>query len=217
MRNDWVCWDYVVSRQDDLLAALREHLTITVVSVVIGIVVAIPLAVVVRRSPLVSGALLSTATIIYTIPSVALFSLLFPIAKLSPTTVVIGLVLYSLAILLRNTVDGLAAVPADAVDAARGMGYGSWRLLTQVEFPLALPSIFAGIRVATVSTVALVTVGVVVGFGGFGDIIGRGFKSNFHSEVLTATVATMLLAVMLDVGLLGLQRALTPWLRRRAA
>jgi len=216
-RNEWVCWDYVVSRQSDLTEAFWEHLTITVVAVALGVAVALPLAVLARRSRLFSGSVASTATLIYTIPSVALFSLLFPIAKLSATTVIIGLALYSLAILLRNTLDGLASVAPDAVDAGRGMGYSNWRLLLAVELPLALPAILAGVRIATVSTVALVTVGTLVGFGGFGDIIKRGFSGNFRPEVLTATVATVILALILDALLLALQRATTPWLRERSS
>lgn len=217
IRNDWVCPAYVTSRQSDLLDALREHVTITVIGVVAGIVVALPLAVLVRRRFALSLGANGTATIIYTIPSLALLAFLFPITGLSITTVAVAMALYSLAILLRNTLDGLEAVPPDAVDAARGMGYGPLRLLVAVELPLAAPAIIAGIRIATVSTVALVTVGTLVGHGGFGDLINRAFRSNFHAEVFTATVATVLLALLLDVVLLLVQRAATPWMRGRAA
>ncbi len=216
-RNDWICPLYVTQRSEQLMGAFTEHLSITLVAVLAGVVFALPVAVLARRSAWLSTGVVSVGTIVYTIPSVALFSLIYAFSGLSPTTVTIGLALYSLAILLSNTLDGLAAVPADAVDAARGMGYGPWRLLVAVELPLALPTILAGVRIATVSTVALVTVGTVVGFGGFGDLIATGFRANFKAEVLTASVATVLLALVLDGVLLAVQRIATPWSRRRSA
>ncbi|MGF1663700.1 MAG: ABC transporter permease [Kineosporiaceae bacterium] len=218
-RNDWICAEYVTTRRDDLVDALTQHTLITVAAVVLGVLAAVPLAVLVRRNRGLTAALTGTATVIYTIPSLALLAFLFafPFLGLSNATVVVALALYSLAILLRNTLDGLAAVPGDAVDAARGMGYGAGRLLTTVELPLALPAILAGVRIATVSTVALATLGTIVGHGGFGDLIDRGLQSNFRSEVLTATAATVLLALALDAVLLAVQRALTPWSRSAAA
>jgi osmoprotectant transport system permease protein len=219
VRNDWICPEYVRTRQDDLLEALGQHAFVTVGAVVLGVIVAVPLAVAVRRSPTLTGWATGTSTVIYTIPSLALLSVLFavPFLGLSNWTVIVALALYSLAILLRNTLDGLAGVPGDAVDAARGMGYGPGRLLAGVELPLALPAIVAGIRIATVSTVALATLGTIVGHGGFGDLIGRGLQANFRTEVLTATVATVLLALVLDGLLLLGQRVATPWSRGAAS
>lgn len=219
VRNDWVCAEYVRTRQDDLLEALGQHAFISVTAVVLGVLVAVPLAVAVRRSAALTGFATGTATVLYTIPSLALLSFLFavPLLGLSNWTVIVALALYSLAILLRNTLDGLEAVPADAVDAARGMGFGQGRLLATVELPLALPAIVAGVRIATVSTVALATLGTIVGHGGFGDLISRGLQANFRSEVLTATVATVLLALVLDGLLLLGQRVVTPWSRGAGA
>lgn len=213
--NAWVCGDYVSTRADDILAASRQHVILTVVSVALGFLLALPLAVLARRVRGAEGVILSVTTALYTIPSLALFSLLLPFTGLTSTTVVIGLVIYSLTILVRNVLAGLEGVPDDVVEAARGMGYGSGRMLLQVEMPLALPAIIAGLRVATVSTIALVTVGAIVGSGGLGNLIYEGLQSFFRAQVLTASVLCVLLAVSADLGLLGLQRMLAPWARRR--
>ena len=130
--------------------------------------------------------------------------------------VITGLVLYTLTILVRNLLAGLDGVDAEVLDAARGMGLSRARTLWRVEVPLALPAAMAGLRVATVSTVALTTVGTIVGFGGLGDLLTRGLRSSFHAEVFTASALCVLLAVVLDLLLLGAQRVVTPWQRGRA-
>jgi osmoprotectant transport system permease protein len=127
--------------------------------------------------------------------------------------VIIGLALYSLTILVRNVLAGLRSVPADVVDSARGMGYSDARLLTRVELPLALPVIMAGVRVATVSTVALVTVGSIVSYGGLGNLMLRAVNTQFKAQILAASVLCVLLAVVLDLLLIAAQRLLTPWTR----
>ena len=132
---------------------------------------------------------------------------------LTATTVVVGLVLYSLTILVRNVLAGLLAVPHEVVESATGMGYSPLALLLRVQLPLALPALFAGVRVATVSTVALATVGAILGNGGLGNLIYSGLRTQFQAEVLTATVLVVALAVLADVLLLGVQRAVTPWQR----
>lgn len=217
MRNDWICGEYLTSRRSEILDALTEHALITVVSVALGIAVAVPLALVARRWRWLEQLVLGASTVVYTVPSLALFSLLLPFTGLSASTVVIGLVLYSLTILVRAILTGLAAVPDDVVDAARGMGYGERRLLWRVRVPLALPTVMAGIRVAAVSTVALTTVGAVVGYGGLGDLIYNGLHTLFKAQVLTASVLCVLLALAVDVLLLTLQRLATPWRRGRPA
>jgi osmoprotectant transport system permease protein len=140
-----------------------------------------------------------------------------PVTGLKPLTVEIGLTAYTLVILVRNVAAGLAGVPADVVEAARGLGYGSLRLLLRVELPLALPAILAGLRVATVSTIALTTIGGYVGYGGLGDLIFQGLNSLYRAQVLTASLLCVALAVIADLLLLGLQRVLTPWTRGVAA
>ena len=213
LRNTWVCAEYYRARQTELVDATQQHLWITAVTVLAGLVLSLPLALVARRYRRAEGLLLGAATAVYTVPSLAMFSLLLPITGLSTTTVVVGLVLYSLTILVRNVLAGLDGVPADVVEAARGMGYGSARLLYAVELPLALPAIMAGVRVATVSTVALATVGAIVGSGGLGNLLYDGVLTQFRAQILAASVLCVVLAFALDLLLLGVQRALTPWAR----
>jgi len=211
--NAWVCGEYYETRGPELWAALRQHVILTVVSVLLGTLVAFPLAVLSRRSARVGAVVLTVTTGLYTIPSLALFSLLVPFSGLGATTVVIGLVLYTLTILVRNMIAGLEGVPEDVREAARGMGFGPGLLLLRVELPLAMPAIMAGLRVATVSTVALVTIGAIVGSGGLGNLIYEGLPSFFKAQVLAASVLCVVLAVVADLGLLGLQRLVTPWQR----
>jgi osmoprotectant transport system permease protein len=212
-RNDWICGDYLSTRADSIMAATGEHVVLTVVSVGLGMLLALPLGVLAFRVPRLRGLVLGTSTAVYTIPSLAMFSLLLPFTGLSATTVVVGLVLYSLTILVRNVLAGLQGVPADVVESAVGTGHGPVSLLLRVQLPLALPTVLAGLRVATVSTVALVTVGSILGHGGLGDLIYAGLRTQFQAEVLTATVLVVALAVTADLLLVGVQRALTPWQR----
>ena len=216
-RNEWICGKYYSSRASDLTDALIQHVEIVVVSVLLGLAVAVPLALLARRYRKLEGLIVGTTTAIYTIPSLALFSLLVPVTGLGATTVVIGLGLYSLTILVRNILDGLRAVPADVRESALGMGYAARRMLWRVEVPLALPAIMAGMRVATVSAVALTTVGSILDYGGLGDLLVDGTRSNFKAQVLATSVLCVLLAVVLDLLLVGMQRLLTPWTRTVAA
>lgn len=212
MRNDWICGEYLQTRKSELLDAFVQHVELTVESVLIGTVVAIPLAIIARRLHLVS-LILGSATVIYTVPSVALFSFFIPFTGISSKTVVIGLVLYSLTILVRNVLAGLDAVSDDVKEAARGMGLGPTRLLMTVELPLAVPALMAGVRIATVSTVALTTVGGIIGYGGLGNLIFDGLSTTFKSQVLTASVLCVALAIAADLVLQGATRLLTPWQR----
>ena len=212
--NPWFDPSYVSRNWDTILSHLGEHVRLTVAAVVLGAVIAFPLALLARRSRWLAGPVLGLSTLIYTIPSLAMFAFVAPVTGLSATTVLIGLVLYSLVILVRNFLAGLQSVPADVREAALGMGYGRARTLWQVEVPLALPSIMAGLRVATVSTVALVTVGVIVGHGGLGQLITGGFNANFYrAEIVTGAVGCVLLALFADLLLAGAERLLTPWAR----
>ena len=211
--NDWLCGQYWSDYRPELTDATVQHLWITVVSVLVGLAVAVPLALLARRHPTVESLVVGGTTIIYTIPSLALFSLLLPITGLSATTVIIGLALYSLTILVRNVLAGLRAVPDEVVESARGMGYSDARLLTRVELPLALPVMMAGLRVATVSTVALVTVGSIVSYGGLGNLMLRAVNTQFKAQILAASLLCVLLAVALDLLLVVVQRLLTPWTR----
>ncbi|BBJ42759.1 ABC transporter permease subunit [Streptomyces antimycoticus] len=212
--NEWICGEYVRTRGQELTDATLEHVWITLASVAIGLLVAFPLALLARRWRAVSGPVLGLTTVLYTVPSLAMFSLLLPVFGVSVAVVITGLVLYSLTILVRNIMAGLASVPEEAREAARGMGYGPLRLLFGVELPLALPALMAGLRITTVSTVSLTTVGAIIGYGGLGNLIYEGMRSFFKAEVLTASVLCVALAVVADLLLLALQRLLTPWARK---
>lgn len=204
----------------DLQKALVDHVLLTVETVAIGVVVAFPLAILAHRYQRLAGPVLGISGVLYTIPSLALFAFLAPLDAfgLHRRTVLFGLVMYALLVLVRNILTGLESVPPEVRESAQGMGYGRARLLWQVEVPVALPAIMAGVRVATVSTVALVTVGVVVGYGGLGGLILRGFQNNFYrAEILTASVLTVALGLAFDVLLAGATRLLTPWSRGRRA
>ncbi|MFJ4685377.1 ABC transporter permease [Streptomyces sp. NPDC088789] len=216
-RNDWICGAYLTTRSQILADAVLQHLQLTFAAILIALVVALPLAVLARRWNLASAPVLAVTTILYTIPSLAMFSLLLPLYGLSAALVVAGLVLYSLTLLVRNILAGLRAVPEETRQAARGMGYGPVRLLLTVELPLALPAAMAGLRIATVSAVSLVTVGAIVGHGGLGNLIYSGMNTYFKAQVLTASVLCVVLAVLADLLLLGVQRLLTPWTRTARA
>lgn len=211
--NDWICGDYVADRRQEIVDATVQHLGITVVSVLVGLVIAFPLALLARRLPRLESAVLAVTTGIYTVPSLALFPLLVPFTGLTATTVVIGLALYALTILVRSLLEGFRAVPDEVRESATGLGYGRGGLLLKVELPLALPVVMAGLRVATVSTVALTTVGSLVAYGGLGNLIKDGVLTNFRAELFTASVLCIVLAVLLDAVLVVVQRALTPWTR----
>jgi osmoprotectant transport system permease protein len=216
--NPWFDPSYVTRNWDTIVGLLGEHVRLTVAAVALGAVIALPLALLARRSRYLAGPVLGLSTLIYSIPSLSMFAFLAPVTRLSATTVLVGLVLYSLVILVRNFLAGLQSVPADVREAARGMGYGPGRLLWQVDLPLALPSMMAGLRVATVSTVALVTVGVIVGHGGLGQLITGGFNANFYrAEIVTGALGCVLLALLADLLLAGVERLLTPWSRRARA
>jgi osmoprotectant transport system permease protein len=215
LTNEWFCWQYVVDRHEQIQAATVEHLQITLASIVVGVLLAFPLALLARSVPRLQAVVLGTSTMLYTIPSLALFPLLVPFTGLSATTVVIGLALYALTILVRSILEGLRGVPAEVRESAAGLGYGPTRRLLRVELPLALPVLMAGLRVATVSTVALTTVGTIVSYGGLGDLISDGVVTNFRAELMTASVLCVALAVVLDLVIVGTQWLLTPWARAR--
>jgi osmoprotectant transport system permease protein len=214
VRNSWICGKYLSTRRHIILADLRQHITLTVIAVVIGFLVSVPLTLLVRRFRRTEGAVIGMTSVLYGIPSVALFGVLVPFTGLTEKTVEIGLVIYSLVIFVRNNLAGLDAVPDDVRDAALGMGMGPTRMFLRVELPLALPAIIAGFRVATVSTVALVTVGALVGTGGLGQELNDAFNSYFKAEALTASVLCVLLAITADLLIVGAGQLLMPWRRR---
>ncbi len=211
--NPWLSWEYLERNGADVLRYTEQHVSLTVQAVLLALVVSLPLAALAHVRPRLAGPVLAGTGVLYTIPSLALFAVLAPYTGIGRTTVLIGLVVYALLILVRNVLVGLQGVDPAVRDAARGMGYGRLRLLLGVELPQAVPTIVTGLRLATVSTIALVTVGVVVGYGGLGQLMFRGFRSDYHAEIMTATVLCLLLALVADLALALLGRVLTPWLR----
>jgi osmoprotectant transport system permease protein len=214
--NPWLSWQYVHDNVDSILSALREHASLTAEAVVLAVLVAVPLAVIAYWYRPLTGPILAFSGALYTIPSLALFALLAPFVGIGRGTVLIGLVLYALLVLVRNMLAGLTQVPEEVRDAARGMGYGRFAQLVRIELPLALPGILTGLRLATVSTVALVTVGVLIGHGGLGQLIFAGFHASYRAEIATNTLLCVVLALLLDLLLAGAGRLVTPWVRRRA-
>jgi osmoprotectant transport system permease protein len=217
VNDPWIRWDWTTRHLDVIGAALGQHIELTVIAVGLGVLIALPLGLLAWRERFLRGSVFSLTGILYTIPSLALFSFLIPFTGLSILTAEIGLVSYTLLILVRNIVTGLDAVPADVREAAKGMGYRPVKQLFQVEIPLSIPSIIAGIRIATVTTIGLVTITALIGEGGLGSLILDGLIRDFKTPLLIGTVLSVALAMFADLSLAGLQRLVTPWTRGRLA
>jgi osmoprotectant transport system permease protein len=209
--DPWIRWDWTTRHLDVIGGALIQHVQLTIIAVGIGVLIAVPLGLVAWRQRWLRGPIFSLTGILYTIPSLALFAFLVPFTGLSVLTAEIGLVSYTLLILIRNIVTGLDAVPAEVREAATGMGYRAMKELMQVEIPLSVPSIIAGIRIATVTTIGLVTVTALIGEGGLGSLIYDGLLRDFKTPLVIGTVLSVALAVCADLGLAGVQRLVTPW------
>src|SRR5450631_824500 len=196
--DPWINWDWLSTHIPTVLAALEQHVTLTAGALIGGLAIALPLGIAAHRwtNLHLRPAALTTFGIWYTIPSIALFALLIPYTGLGAVTAEIPLIGYNVLILLRNVLVGLDSVPPDVLDAADGMGYR----------PLALPAIFAGLRVATVSTIGIVTITAVIGLGGLGQLILKGLIENFHTPLVVATVLSIALALVADLSLAGAQR-----------
>ena len=211
-------WDWISRHGDDIQELTVKHVELVVISVAISVAIWIPLGVLLRNRRFAFPGATMVAGLIYTIPSLALFAFLVPSLGIGRNTVIVGLVLYSPLILIRNTVVGLQGVPAPVQEAARGMGFTPMQTLLRVELPLALPSIFAGIRIITVTTVGIATIGVLVGAQGLGTLIYTfGLNRDFLTPIVVGGVMATLLAIVLDLALVGVERLLTPWSRARAA
>jgi osmoprotectant transport system permease protein len=211
------CPGWIVDHFDRYTQPLLEHVFLTLTSVAIGFAIAFALALLAHRRRWLVGPILGLTGVLYTLPSLAVFFLLLPITGRGTLTAVIALTAYTLQIIFRNIVTGLAGVPADAKDAGRGVGLTDSQLLWKVELPLALPDIIAGLRIASTTTVGLATLAVFAGAGGLGSEIIAGSNITFKTGVVAAGGLAVLLAITLDVFLLAVQRALSPWRRARAA
>jgi osmoprotectant transport system permease protein len=210
-------WEWVARNWTTILERTWEHIFLTTMAVVVGTVIAMGLAVLAVRRRRWYGPITSLTNILYTIPSLALFAFLVPFTGLSTLTSQIGLVGYTLLIIVRNTVAGIDGVAPGVKEAADGMGFTPRRRFWKAEFPLALPVIMAGIRIAAVTTVGLVTVTSILGQGGLGYFILAGLRSFSWTQIIIGTVGSVLLAVVIDVALLRVERWLTPWTSRVTA
>lgn len=210
-----VDWSWMADHTDDLTTLTVNHLQAALSAVFFGLLISLPLAVLAHRVRPLRGLLLGLSNILFTIPSIAVFVLLLPVSGLTRTTTVTGLTIYTLVVLLRNTVEGLDSVPQKTKEAAKAMGTKPLRTLLTVELPLALPVIMAGVRIATVMSISLVSVATYIGDGGLGQLFTDGFQRDFPTPVIAGVVLTLLLALVADALLVAVQYVLTPWNRRR--
>lgn len=211
--DPWIRWDWLSTHTALFTQQTIEHVQLTLIAVVAGLLLALPLALIAHRVTRLREPILAATGILYVIPSIALFALLIPFTGLSILTAEIGLTGYTLLILVRNIVVGLEGVPADVLDAARGMGYRPLVRLFQIEIPLALPATLAGLRIATVTTIGLVTVTALIGYGGLGQLILRGLIQDFKTPLVVGAVLSVTLALVADQALALVQRLVTPWAR----
>lgn len=214
--NPIVRWEYLVDEWDQISEAILQHLRLTLVSVGIGIVVAALLTALALRVRWTAAPISAISGVIYTIPSVALFGILVPYTGLTMWTAVVPLVGYTLLVLVTNFVAGFRSVPPAVRDAADGMGLTPFRRVVGVELPLAAPLVITGLRIATVSTVGLVTVAAIVGQGGLGRLILDGLRRSFWTPMVVGSSLSILLALVLDLVILVISARLMPWTRRMA-
>ncbi|RKS71656.1 osmoprotectant transport system permease protein [Actinomadura pelletieri DSM 43383] len=208
-------WAWIADHRDSLTEHALVHLRLALLPVLFGLLIALPLGVLCRRWRWLYPPALTIANILYAVPSLALFMIFIQYTGLTASTVMIPLTLYSLSVLIPNVVDGLASVSEPVRQAATAMGFGTLRRLMQVELPIAVPVVIAGTRVAAVSSISLVAVGQLIGQGGLGYDIIRGYQLQFQTQIVAATVLIVLLALVTDAILVTVQRLLTPWARAR--
>ena len=210
-----VRWDWIVSHGDEIARRTQEHLVLAGIAVTIGFAISLVVGIAVARRPRLYALATWIGGVLYTIPSLALFVLLVPFTGLSIWTAEIGLVSYTLLILVRNIVAGIRSVPDEVRQAAAGMGYTATQLLWRVDLPLAMPVIVAGVRTAAVTTIGLVTVTALIGQGGYGAFILDGISRFFSTPLILGAVLSIALAIAVDGILVLVQRRLTPWAAAR--
>jgi osmoprotectant transport system permease protein len=215
-RNGTFCWDWVTANWSNILQPhLIQHLEMTAIAVSIGFAIAFGAALLAHRKQWFETPFGTFSAFLYTIPSLALFQLLVPFTGIGWLTIEIGLIGYTLLILFRNMLEGLRGVPADVLEAARGMGLTRRQLLFRVELPLALPAISAGLRIAVVTTISLATVAAYITPLGLGQPIFYGLQTDFTTEFVATGALAIALAIAADGILVVAQRSLTPWARAR--
>ncbi|HEX5201540.1 MAG TPA: ABC transporter permease [Actinoplanes sp.] len=207
---------YLSNNWETVLTALRQHIWLALLPVVVGFVVALPVGYLGVRFPWLYHPLVNTCGVLYSIPSLALFVFL-PVVLgtkiLSPLNIVVALTIYTVALLARTVADGLRSVDPLVVQSATAMGYRRTRRLVDVELPVALPVILAGLRVATVANISLVSVGALIGVGGLGQLFTRGFQLFYVEPILVGVILSVLLAGAADLVIVLIQRLVTPWTR----
>ncbi|MFN0074367.1 MAG: ABC transporter permease [Chloroflexota bacterium] len=208
-------WDWLVRNLPVIGQRVTEHIQLTLIAVTVGFALSFVISLFIVRRGALYGPVTWITGVMYTIPSLALFAVLVPITGLTTLTAEIGLVSYTLLILIRSIVSGIRSVPAEVRDAAIGMGYSEWALLWRVELPLATAVIFAGVRVATITTIGLTTVTALIGQGGLGALILEGIMRFFSTPLIVGSVLSIVLAVVADALLALLQRWATPWTQAR--
>jgi osmoprotectant transport system permease protein len=209
--NPLLRWDYVVTQRGAIAASLLEHLQLTVIAVSLGMFIATLLALVARRWRLTRPSIGAATAALYTVPSVAFFGLLVPVTGLSRMTALIPLVAYTLVVLFNAILDGLDQVSADVEEASRAVGLTPLQRMLSVRVPLAAPIVIAGLRVATVTTVGLVTLAAIVGQGGLGRLILDGLRRAFWTPLTVGAALSILLALVLDALFVLLERRVAPW------
>ena len=210
-----VRWSWIGENLDQIWTNFSDHVVLSIVPVVAGLLIALPLGLLCARWPRVYPPVLAGTNMLYAVPSIAIIIVLLPFTGLTKTTVIIPLTLYTLSVLVPGIVDGLRSVPDHVRQAATAMGFGPLSRMIQVELPNAVPVVFAGLRVATVSNISLVSVGTLIGNGngGLGDFFTDGFQRDFPTPIVVAVVLIVIFALAADLLLIGLQRWLTPWSR----
>ncbi len=207
--------NWVLNNFGLILELSVEHLRQSAIAIVLGFVIALPIGWAAFRYTRLRGTVLSTISLLYTIPSFALFAVLslFGVPYLSQTNLIIALTIYAVAIMTRSVTDGLASVDEVTRNAAIAVGFGPWRRFWTVDFPLAGPVILAGLRVTAVSTISLATVGALIGVQNLGYLFTNGAQRHIIGEILAGVVAVVVIALVIDLLLVVLGRALMPWTR----
>lgn len=209
----WLWWDWIGRNTDLVYESVREHVILTVLTIAFGLVLAVPVGVACQRWRRLYPPVLAATGVLYTIPSLAAVAFLLPYWGISRPTALVPLTSYTLLILVRNVVTGLDSVPAEVRDSADGMGYSRLARLLRIELPLALPAIVAGVRIATVTTVGLVSVAGLLGIPNLGNLILIGRNRPVRTAITVGIALSVVLAVVADLVLQLVQRVLTPWAR----
>jgi osmoprotectant transport system permease protein len=207
---------WVSDNLDLIWSQLREHVFLAIVPVLIGLLIAVPLGYVASRYGWLANPLIALGGVLYSLPSIALFILLPAILGtkvLSSINIIVALTIYTVSLLIRNVIDGLRSVAPEVRQSAVAVGYGTFRRVMTVDLPIAVPVIFAGLRVVTVANISIVSVGAIIGIGGLGELFTEGFQKDFLTPVVVGIVLSVALALAADLVIVTVQRMLTPWVR----